>query len=473
MDNGMDNRDSTDILHRVHRIHFVGIGGSGMSPLAEILHTRGYALSGSDNNESDNVARMRSLGIPVSMGHDAKNIEGAELVVYTAAVNAQNPELAAAREKGIPLLERAKLLGLITRRYPNTVAVAGTHGKTTTTSMIAQILLQAGLDPTLFIGGRLPLIGANGRAGASDTMVCEACEFQDHYLEMRPAISVILNIDADHLDYFGTLDNVIASFRKFARQTTGTLIVNMDDENAPKAVQGLEQEGKAVVTYGLDNENWDWTAKQVGAVSGCYGVYDLYHKGQFLAHVQLGVPGAHNVSNSLAAAAAASLCGATPQQIVEGLDSFHGAGRRFEFLGTVDGITIADDYAHHPTEISATLSAAKGMGYQRVWAVFQPFTFSRTARHLDGFVSSLSVADKVIVSDIMGSREENTWNVSSEQITSRIPGALYLPAFPEIADYVTAHVRPGDLVLTMGGGDVYKCARMIKERLEKKQSAQV
>lgn len=452
-----------DILETVRRIHFVGIGGSGMSPLAEILHTRGYLLSGSDNNESDNVARMRSLGITVHMGHKAENIGDAELVVYTAAVNVNNPELAAARERGIPLLERAKLLGLITRRYPSTVAVAGTHGKTTTTSMIAQILLQAGLDPSLFIGGRLPLIGANGRAGSSDIMVCEACEFQDHYLEMRPAVSIILNIDADHLDYFGTLENVIASFRTFAEQTSEVLIVNMDDENAPKAVRGLS---KTFVTYGLDGK-WDWAAKHVGMTEGSYGTYDLYHKGEFLAPIRLGVPGAHNVSNSLAAAAAAFLCGATPEQIAEGLGSFHGAGRRFEFLGTIGGVTIADDYAHHPTEISATLNAAKGMGYQRVLAIFQPFTYSRTARHLDGFVSSLSIADKVIVSDIMGSREENEWNVSSRQITDRIPGALYLPTFSEIADYVTAHVDEGDLVLTMGGGDIYKCARLIKERLEK------
>ncbi len=454
--------NSQDILAQVKRIHFVGIGGSGMSPLAEILHTRGYQLSGSDNNESDNVARMRALGIPVFMGHAAENIEGAELVVYTSAVNASNPELIAARERGIPLLERAKLLGLITRRYANTVAVSGTHGKTTTTSMIAQILMQANLDPTLFIGGRLPLIGANGRAGSTDTMVCEACEFQDHYLEMRPAISVILNIDADHLDYFGTLENVIASFHTFAEYTSGTLIVNMDDENAPKAVRGLT--GKSIVTYGSDIA-CDWSAQNRGLEKGSYGVYDLYHKGTCLAHVHLGVPGAHNISNSLAAAAAAFLCGASVPQIVDGLESFHGAGRRFEFLGTVKGITIADDYAHHPTEISATLNAAKSMGYQRVWAVFQPFTFSRTARHLDGFVASLSIADKVIVSDIMGSREENTYHVSSEQITSRIPGALYLPTFEEITAYVAAQAEEGDLVLTMGGGDIYKCARMIKERL--------
>ena len=202
---------------------------------------------------------------------------------------------------------------------------------------------------------------------------------------------------------------------------------------------------------------------------GSYGTYDLYHEGGFIAHVRLGVPGAHNVSNSLAAAAAATLCGASPAQIVEGLESFHGAGRRFEFLGTEAGVTIAEDYAHHPTEISATLNAAKGMGYQQVWAIFQPFTYSRTARHLDGFVSSLSIADKVIVSDIMGSREENTYHVSSQQITDRIPGALYLPTFQEISDYVTAHADEGDLVLTMGGGDVYKCARMIAEQLKAKK----
>lgn len=455
-----------DILERVRRVHFVGIGGSGMSPLAEILHARGYQLSGSDNNESDNVARMRALGIPVYMGHAAENIAGAELVVYTSAVNSRNPELEEARRRGIPLLERAKLLGLITRRYPNTVAVSGTHGKTTTTSMIAQILVTAGLDPTLFIGGRLPLIGANGRAGSTGTMVCEACEFQDHYLEMHPAISVILNIDADHLDYFGTLDNVVASFRKFAFQTSSTLIVNLDDKNARRAAEGWTD--KRVVFYSTADGSAPWSARNIGTEEGSYGVYDLYHEGEPLGRVRLGVPGAHNVSNSLAAAAAAFLCGASPAQIIEGLESFHGAGRRFEFLGTAGGVTIADDYAHHPTEISATLNAAKSMGYQRVWAIFQPFTFSRTARHLDGFVSSLSIADKVIVSDIMGSREENTYGVSSGQITSRIPGALYLPTFPEIADYVAAHAEEGDLVLTMGGGDVYKCARMIRERLEKK-----
>ena len=462
----MDN--DKDILHTVKRIHFVGIGGSGMSPLAEILHTLGYTLSGSDVNESDNVNRLRSLGIPIQMGHAAENVGDAELVVFTAAVNAANPELAAARERHLPMLERAKLLGMITRRYPNTVAVAGTHGKTTTTSMISQILLQAGLDPALFIGGRLPLINANGRAGRSDTMVCEACEFQDHYLSMATDVAVILNVDADHLDYFGSLENVIASFRQFASGASRVIIANGDDTNTRRALEGLDE--KPVILYGLD-ESYPWHARNISVHDGSYGEYDLYHNGAFQAHIRLGVPGQHNISNSVAAAAAANLCGATAEQIAAGLESFHGAGRRFEFLGAFSGVTLADDYAHHPTEISATISAAKGMGYQRVWAIFQPFTFTRTARHLDGFVESLSLADRVIVSDIMGSREENTVHVSSTQITDRIPGALYLPTFPEIAAYVAENAAPGDLVLTMGGGDIYKCARMIAAHLKERVPA--
>lgn len=460
MDNSM--KEDLDLLERVKKVHFVGIGGSGMSPLAEILHSRGYRITGSDVNESDNVDRMTALGIPVAMEQKAENLGDAELVIYTSAVNPANPELTAARERGVPLIERGRLLGMITHQFPNTIGVAGTHGKTTTTSMLAQILLMADLDPTVFIGGRLPLINANGRAGGSDTMVCEACEFQDHYLSMAPAVSVILNVDADHLDYFGTLDNVIASFRRFAELASRTVIVNADDPNARRAVEGIGD--KEIIRFGIGS-GLDWSARNCRMENGTYGAYDLYRKNKKFASIRLGVPGAHNILNSMGAAAAAVLCGATAQQVADGLAAFHGAGRRFEFLGVFSGVTIADDYAHHPTEIAATLNAAKGMGYQRVWAIFQPFTFSRTARHLDGFVESLSAADRVILSDIMGSREENTFGVSSSQITERIPGAQYLPTFPEIADYVAAHAEKGDLVLTMGGGDVYKCARMIARRL--------
>lgn len=453
-------------LHDIKRVHFVGIGGSGMTPLAEILHSRGYIITGSDINESDNVERMRSLGIRVTMKQQEQNVDGAELVVYTSAVNPQNPELVKAAQCGIPTIERGRLLGYITQEYSHTIGVAGTHGKTTTTSMLSQILIQGGFDPSVFIGGRLPLINANGRAGSSNIMVCEACEYQDHYLSMKPAFSIILNVDADHLDYFGTLDNVIQSFHKFADLTQRAVIVNGDDANSLKAVAGIS--GRQIIKFGI-KDGYDWTAANIRMANGCFGQYDLFHSGVFFACIKLGVPGWHNISNSLAAAAAAHLCGASAEQIVNGLETFKGAGRRFEFLGTFGGITVADDYAHHPTEISTTLNAAKGMGYQRVWAIFQPFTFSRTARHLDGFAESLSTADQVILSEIMGSREENRSGVSSEQITKRIHGSIYLKTFPEIAAYVTQHCAEGDLILTMGGGDIYKCARMIVKNLQEKR----
>ncbi len=454
-----------NILDGVRHIHFVGIGGSGMSPLAEILHAKGYQLTGTDQNESDNLNRIRGLGIPVKMEFAAENIDGADMVVYTVAIPEDNPELVAARQQGVPLLERAKLLGWISRQFPNTVAVAGTHGKTTSTSMLCQILLEAGTDPSIFIGGRLPKINANGHAGTNDTMVCEACEFKDHYLEMTPAISIILNVDADHLDYFGDLDGVIRSFHTFANLTTGTVIYNGDDENTRRAVEGIT--GRNLVSFGLADGN-DWQARNIRTVRGSYGAYDLYYKGAFLCPIELGVPGAHNVLNSLAVAAAAQLCDMNPQQIAEGIRAFTGAGRRFEFLGTYAGVTVADDYAHHPTEISATIQAAKKLEHRTLWAIFQPFTYSRTAQHLDEFAEALSLADHAVVSDIMGSREVNAWNVHSTQITDQIDGGVYLASFPEIADYVANRVQPGDLVLTMGGGDVYKCARMIIAKLKEK-----
>ena len=306
---GMDmtNMESNDILQGIKRVHFVGIGGSGMSPLAEILHARGYIVTGSDINESDNIDRLQSLGIRISMKQQAENVGDAQLVVYTSAVNPQNPELVKAAGSGIPTIERGKLLGLITREYPNTIGVAGTHGKTTTTSMLSQILLQGGFDPSVFIGGRLPLINANGRAGGSDIMVCEACEFQDHYLSMNPAVSVILNIDADHLDYFGSLENVISSFRRFAGLARRAVIVNADDENTMRAVEGIA--GKQVIRYGL-NGDYEWMAKNVRMMDDCFGQYDLYHDGAFFAPIKLGVP-EHNIPNSMAAAAAAFICGRT------------------------------------------------------------------------------------------------------------------------------------------------------------------
>ncbi|MFQ8601317.1 MAG: UDP-N-acetylmuramate--L-alanine ligase [Oscillospiraceae bacterium] len=304
------------ILEGKKHIHFIGIGGSGMFPLAQILHAEGYYLTGSDNNETDTLELVRKLGIPVYMGQAAGNIEGADLVVHTAAIMQDNPELIAARQSGVPVLERSELLGVVTHRYSNTVCVSGTHGKTTTTSMLVQILLETDIDPTAVIGGKLPAIGGNGRVGASDVMVCEACEFVDTFLKLYPDISVILNIDADHLDYFGTLENIIKSFRKFSEMTTKMLLVNGDDANTMKAVDGLD---KKLVTFGYADTN-DYYVMNITHGEGIQTAYDLMKGGDCLGRITIHVPGDHNVINSLAACAAAAELGVDVGAMQAGLE---------------------------------------------------------------------------------------------------------------------------------------------------------
>ena len=313
--------ESSRLLDSVKRIHFVGIGGSGMCPLAEILFHRGFVITGSDTNESDTLERVRSYGIPVHMGHRAENIGDAQLVVYTAAVKQDNPELIAAREKGVPTVERSVLLGMVTDRYRDSIAVYGTHGKTTTTGMITQLFLSAGRDPSAVIGGKLPFIGSNGRAGKSETMVCEACEYVDTFLHLHPAISVILNIDADHLDYFKNLENIIKSFRQFATQTSRLLIVNGDDANSRKAVEGLHH--APVVTFGFA-EGSDYRAVDIADTKGARESFTIQKQGQPLCRVELSIPGRHNILNALAAAAAADQMGIPPEEIAKGLHAFTG-----------------------------------------------------------------------------------------------------------------------------------------------------
>lgn len=456
----MNQYDS--LLDTAKKFHFIGIGGSGMCPLAEILHHEGYELTGSDVNETDTLARIRSYGIPVSMGHRAENIGDAQAVVYTAAIMKDNPELLAAKEKGIPLIERSVMLGMISRRYGRTVAVSGTHGKTTTTSMITQILLTGEKDPTVVIGGKLPFMGSSGRVGKSDIMVCEACEFVDTFLQLTPAISVILNIDADHLDYFGTLENVIKSFRQFATQTSRLLIINGDDANSRKAVQGLEKE---IVTFGFGEQN-DYSARDVEMTPGSHARFKVFYRGASLCRITLRIPGKHNIYNALAAVAAAHQLQVEPKVIEESLDAFTGAGRRFEILGKPNGITIADDYAHHPAELEATLTAAKEMGFNRVWAVFQPFTYSRTAMLLDDFARVLALADRVVMTEIMGSREVNTYHIYTKDLADKIPGSVWFNTFEEVAGYVVGRAEPGDLVITLGCGDIYKAAKLMLKKYE-------
>jgi UDP-N-acetylmuramate--alanine ligase len=444
------------MLENVRKIHFVGIGGAGMCALAEIFYHNGYVISGSDNNETDTLERLRNLGIPVILGHFADNVKGVDLVIHTAAVHSENPELIEAKRQGIPVIERGEMLGILSEKFSKCIGVSGTHGKTTTSSMITQILICAGLDPTAVIGGKLPLIGGNSIAGRSDIIVCEACEFVNSYHHIKPYIAIILNIDDDHLDFFGSIENIIASFRVFANKASDIIVYNRDDQNTKKAVEGLN---KKMISFGFNDSN-DYYASNIKKQSD-YFVFDVMKKNEKIITLTLKVPGKHNILNALAAFVAASLVGATPSDIAGGLNDFYGAGRRFEILGKVKGFTVADDYAHHPAEIAVTLEAAKGMEYNKIWAVFQPFTFSRTATHLDEFARVLSTADRVVLSEIMGSREINTYNIYSKDLAQKIEGCKVFATFEEIADYILENAKEGDLVLTMGCGDIYKAAKLI------------
>lgn len=457
------------LLEGKKHIHFIGIGGSGMYPLAQILHSQGYFLTGSDNNETETLQAVRDMGIPVFLGQKAENIEGADLIVHTAAIMNDNPELIAAKESGVPLLERSQLLGIITSFYKNAVCVSGTHGKTTTTSMLTQIFFDAGVDVSAVIGGKLAAIHGSGRAGKSDIMTCEACEFQDHFLNLDVNTAVILNVDEDHLDYFKNLDNIISSFRKFAVNADKAIIVNGDDENSMKAIEGITD--KDIITFGASPSN-DYYPENIRRISGLETVFTLVHKGEKLTDVTIHVPGEHNIINAVAAAAAAIYSGASPEDVKKGLDNFRGAGRRFEKYGEVNGITVVDDYAHHPAEISVTLTAAQKLGYKRVWAVHQPFTFSRTALLKDDFAKALSIADITVLTSIMGSREKNTIGIHTSDLAKEIKDCIWFEEeehdrnFELCADYVCSHAQSGDLIITLGCGDVNKLARLILKKLK-------
>lgn len=457
---GSDLLNYDHILQEVKHIHFIGIGGSGMCPLAEILLSEGFELSGSDCNESDTLERIKQYGIPVYMGHRAENIKDAELLVYTAAVKEDNPELVEAKKRNIPCLERSIMLGIVTRRYNRSIAVSGTHGKTTTTAMIARILIGSGFDPSAVIGGKLPYIGGNSYVGQSDIIVCEACEYVDTFLQLTPFISVILNIDADHLDYFKNLDNIKKSFNKFSKQTTGLLVLNGDDENTMDAVKDVDLKK---LTYGFDSSN-DYYAKNLVS-NGIHQTFDLMHGDELFTKIELNVPGKHNVYNALAAITVAIYLGATGNEIRENLSQFSGVHRRFEILGKPRGITVADDFAHHPTELEVTLNSAMQMGFNKVWAIFQPHTFSRTAMLLDDFAQALKIPDKAIISAILPVRETNTYNIYSTDLGAKVPHSVCLDTFDEITQYIKENAQPGDLVLTMGGGNVYMCANQILKAL--------
>ena len=447
-----------DVLKKVNIIHFIGIGGSGMCPIAEILMQKGYTITGSDNNTGDNIDKLRGLGAKITLNQVPSNIAGAEMIVYSAAILPDNPELIAAKNSYIPTFERSEVFGALSRMYDNCIGVCGTHGKTTVTSMITEIFYKSGKDPSALIGGYLPSIDSHGRCGESDIFVCEACEFKDTFLHLSPDYAIITNVDGDHLEYFKTMDNLINSFHQFLSTAKKGVYYNGDDENTLKAVEKLDK--SLCKKFGFGKEN-DIYAENISYNRGAFAEFDVILHGENIGRVKLNIPGKHNILNALAVILLSYDFGFELDEIREYIQGFSGAKRRFEVLGVKNGFTVADDYAHHPTELKVTLEAAMQMEYNDVWAVFQPFTFSRTKRLFDDFVEVLKIPDHVVLTPIMGSREINTYGVYSEQLQEKIPGSVVCETFEDVKDYILNNAKDGDLVITLGCGDIYKAAKMI------------
>ena len=443
------------------RAHLVGIGGVSMCPLAEVLRGMGLQVQGSDMTESDTVRHLRSLGIPVAIGHNAENLGDCDFVVRTAAVHDSNPEIAGAVARGIPVYERAQAWGAIMQRYPNALCVAGTHGKTTTTSMCTHIFMAAEADPTVMIGGTLPLLGSGYRVGQGDTIILESCEYCNSFLSFFPTVAVILNVEEDHLDFFKDLHDIQHSFRQFAELVpeAGSVIVNADNASAMEAVAGIAH---PLFTFGLDHPA-DCTAANLTEVDG-KPVFDVLVHGKPYAHVELHVYGHHNVLTARAAASAAYVLGLPGHAVEEGLAHFTGAGRRFEHKGTYHGAEVYDDYAHHPDELHALFTTAKEMGYQRLVVAFQPHTYSRTAKLFDRFVEELKIPDVAILAEIFAAREQNTLGISSADLCRNIPGAVYCSTLDKVAEALRQAARPGDLILTVGAGDIYRAGEKLLEK---------
>lgn len=454
------NKLSLDNLKPNSTIHMIGIGGISMSGLADILMYFGYKVTGSDMTETHITKKLRTQGAEIAIGQRAENIKNPDLVCFTAAIKQDNPELRAAKEKGIPLIERAALLGEIMKNYKFPLAVAGTHGKTTTTSMLSLILLEANTDPTVLVGGELPQINGNYRIGDNKYLVFEACEYVESFLNFHPFLSIITNIEEDHLDYFVNLSHIITSFEKFSRLNSplGTIIVCSDDKNAPLVVQNIETK---VQKYAIYDKNADFIAYDIENKAGGGCEYKIKHCGEYLMTVKLNVIGKHNVLNSLAAAAAAYSIGIAPEAIKNGLLNFHGTKRRFEKIGEFSGVDVMDDYAHHPTEIRSTLETARQLGKRRIWCIFQPHTYSRTKAFTDDFAKALSIADRVILADIYPAREKYDGSIHSCDLAAKIPGCTYINDFSAIERYIKANAEPGDLVITMGAGDIFKVGKAI------------
>lgn len=459
MNNNINILDSKQLKH----VHFIGIGGSSMSGLAEILLTKGYEVSGSDIKASKATQKLESKGAEIFIGHRAENISNPDLVVYTVAVKEENAEMIRSRELNIPVIDRAELLGLLMKKHSFGIAVAGTHGKTTTTSMITTIMLESDTDPTAHIGGELDCIGGNTRIGNSEFFITEACEYYSSFLKFHPFMEVILNVEVDHVDYFRDLEHIKDTFRQFVAlvPSNGYIIACTDDENTISVLEGKECN---IITYGMKSLDAMWTAKNI-----CYNEmgcasFDVYNKGELMGSISLSVPGPHNVSNSIAAIAACYTCGCSMENIISGLLKFGGSHKRFEVIGLVDDIKIIDDYAHHPSEVKATLNAAKNTVHNKIWCVFQPHTYSRTKAFIDEFSQSFGMADNIIITDIYAAREKDPGDIHSSMLSEKIRdqggNAIYISGFNEIAQYLDKNAEPGDLILTMGAGDIVRVGEL-------------
>ncbi len=441
-------------------VYFMGIGGISMSGFAELLHAKGFTVSGSDQQESKLTKHLESLGITVKYGQCKENITpDIDLVVYTAAISDTNEEYIAAKEAGIPMMDRAEMVGQVMKNYPRAIAVSGTHGKTTTTSMVSHILLAADLDPTISVGGILKAIHGNLRIGHSDNFVTEACEYTNSFLKFHPTINLILNIEEDHMDFFKDLADIRNSFKKFTAllPENGLLIINGNIDNYKEIADCCQGQ---VTTYSISDQNCDYYATNITYDELGHGSFDVMEKGTLLTHIKLSVVGEHNISNALSAIALARYLDISIEAIQKGLSAFEGTDRRFEYKGELGGITIIDDYAHHPTEIAATLEAAKKYPHKTTWCVFQPHTYTRTKAFLDEFAQALSKADKVVLADIYAAREVDPGDISSADIMEKIKElgteAYYFPTFDEIENFLLKNCVTGDLLIIMGAGDIVK-----------------
>lgn len=446
-----------DFKHPNH-VYFMGIGGISMSGFAELLHSIGFTVSGSDSMESKITEHLETLGIRIAYGQVRENItEDIDLVVYTAAIHADNPEFIAAKELGLPMMDRAEMVGQVMKNYKDAIAVSGTHGKTTTTSMVSHILISAGLDPTISVGGILKAINGNMRIGKSEHFVTEACEYTNSFLKFSPKIGIILNIEEDHMDFFQDINDIRNSFHKFALllPENGRLIINGNIDHLEEITDGI---ACPYITYGVGDKEYNYTAENITFDElGCAS-YDLIINKRIEERIVLSVPGIHNVENSLAAIALAKHLFLHIPEIQKGLSGFHGTDRRFEYKGSVGGVTIIDDYAHHPTEIKASLEVSRKYPHKHLWCVFQPHTYTRTKAFLKDFAQALSMAEHVILADIYAAREINTGEISSLDLKRELEAlgssVYYFPSFGEIEDFLLENCTSGDLILTMGAGNV-------------------